>query len=53
MNKSKLQRDVFTQLLSLIGKTGITPEQLLNQSRINGMPPLITAYFQELRQLFY
>lgn len=38
MNKSKLQRDVFTQLLSLIGKTGITPEQLLNQSRINGMP---------------
>ena len=38
MNKSKLQRDVFTQLLSLIGKVGITPEQLLNQSRINGMP---------------
>ena len=38
MNKSKLQRDVFTQLLSIIGKAGITPEQLFNQSRINGMP---------------
>ena len=52
MNESKLQRDVFTQLLSLLGKAGITPEQLLNQSRINGMPTSDNSIFSGIEAVF-
>ena len=52
MNESKLQHDVFTQLLSLLGKAGITPEQLLNQSRINGMPTSDNSIFSGIEAVF-
>jgi AraC-like DNA-binding protein len=52
MNESKLQHDVFTQLLSLLGKAGITPEQLLNQSRINGMPTSDNRIFSGIEAVF-
>ena len=52
MNESKLQHDVFMQLLSLLGKAGITPEQLLNQSRINGMPTSDNRIFSGIEAVF-
>jgi hypothetical protein len=36
MSESRLQQDVFNQLLSLVAKAGITQEKLLYQARING-----------------
>ena len=37
MRASRIQRDIFTQLLSELERAGVTAEQLLTQSRINGM----------------
>ena len=37
MNETRLQRDVFTHLLSMAESAGVSSEQLLSQSRLNGM----------------
>ncbi len=37
MNEARLQRDVFTHLLSMAESAGVSSEQLLSQSRLNGM----------------
>ena len=37
MSESRLQKDVFNQLLSLVAKAGITQEKLPYQARINGL----------------
>ena len=37
MQENRLQRDILTQLLSLVAKMGVTSEQLFKRSRHNGM----------------
>jgi AraC-like DNA-binding protein len=43
MKINRLQRDIFSQLLSELEKARVTPEQLLRESQIKGMSALVSG----------